>query len=153
MLAVLCKRCNKSQRCWANNVESCFVRVGSSVKTNATAPNNIDPSRVFVMEIMCHACASPQQCWKSCSNGCNIVALHLNDHETKEMLGVVGSKVSNNSQQHAATFNSVCKQTQHVTSNNVATVSPRGFLAILRVCKVTAFVMHKDLHNLSTSTK
>ena len=48
---------------------------------------------MFVKEIMCNACASPQQRWKSCANGSNIVALSLGDHETKEMLGVVGSKV------------------------------------------------------------
>ena len=34
--------------------------------------------------------AWPQQCWKSCANGSNIVALRFGDHETKEMLGVVG---------------------------------------------------------------
>ena len=34
--------------------------------------------------------ARPQQCWKSCANGSNIVALRFDDHETKEMLGVVG---------------------------------------------------------------
>ena len=48
--------------------------------------------------------AWPQQCWKSCANGSNIVALRFGDHETKEMLGVVGWKVwpvSNFAQQHA----------------------------------------------------
>ena len=37
--------------------------------------------------------AWPQQCWKSCANGSNIVALRFGNHGTKEMLGVVGSKV------------------------------------------------------------
>ena len=69
--------------------------------------------------------AWPQQCWKSCANGSNIVALRFGDHGTKEMLGVVGWKVwpvSNFAQQHATTCNRVCRRTQHVTSNNVASV-------------------------------
>ena len=31
--------------------------------------------------------------WKSCANGFNIVVLRFGDHGTKEMFGVVGSKV------------------------------------------------------------
>ena len=42
------------------------------------------------LETMCNARAWPQQCWKSWEN---VVALYVGDHETKEMLGVVGSKV------------------------------------------------------------
>ena len=58
------------------------------------------------LETMCNASAWLQQCWKSCANGSKIVALRFDDHETKEMLGVVGSKVwpvSNfaQTQQHA----------------------------------------------------
>ena len=45
------------------------------------------------LETMCNASAWLQQCWKSCANGSKIVALRFDDHETKEMLGVVGSKV------------------------------------------------------------
>ena len=85
--------CNNSRHSWANNVETCCVRVGSSVKTDATTPNKVGPSRVFVKEIMCNARVSPQQWCKSCANGSNIVALSLGDHGTKEMLGVVGSNV------------------------------------------------------------
>ena len=32
---------NNSQHCCANNVESCYVHVGSSVQTDATTPNNV----------------------------------------------------------------------------------------------------------------
>ena len=67
--------------------------------------------------------AWPQQCWKSCANGPNIVAPRFGDHGTKKMLGVVGWivwPVSNFAQQHSTTCNRVCKRTQHVTSNNVA---------------------------------
>ena len=42
---------------------------------------------------MCNALAWPQQCWRSCANVSNIVALRFGDHGTKEMLGVVNSKV------------------------------------------------------------
>ena len=38
---------------------------------------------------MCNASAWLPQCWKSCANGSKIVALRFEDHETKEMLGVV----------------------------------------------------------------
>ena len=45
------------------------------------------------LETMCNASAWLQQCWKSRANGSKIVALRFDDHETKEMLGVVGSNV------------------------------------------------------------
>ena len=45
------------------------------------------------LETMCNASAWLQQCWKSCANGSKIVALRFDDQETKETLGVVGSKV------------------------------------------------------------
>ena len=64
-------------------------------------------------------------CWKSYANGSNIVALRLGDHATKEMLGVVDWEVwpvSDFAQQRPTTCNRVCKRTQHVTSNNVASV-------------------------------
>ena len=32
---------NNSQHCYANTVGSCWVRVGSSVQTDATTPNNV----------------------------------------------------------------------------------------------------------------
>ena len=32
---------NNSQHCYANNVGSCCVRVGSGVQTDATTPNNV----------------------------------------------------------------------------------------------------------------
>ena len=32
---------NNSQTCWAKNVGSCCVRVGSGVQTEATTPNNV----------------------------------------------------------------------------------------------------------------
>ena len=38
---------------------------------------------------MCNASSWLPQCWKTCANGSKIVALRFDDHETKEMLGVV----------------------------------------------------------------
>jgi len=40
---------NISQNCWANNVGSCCVRVGSGVQTDATTPTG-DPDVVCVAE-------------------------------------------------------------------------------------------------------
>ena len=45
------------------------------------------------LETMCNARAWPQQCWKNSANESNIVALRVGDYGTKEMLGVVSSKV------------------------------------------------------------
>ena len=45
------------------------------------------------LETMCNASAWLQQCWESYANGSKIVAPRFDDHETKEMLGVFGSKV------------------------------------------------------------
>ena len=45
------------------------------------------------LETMCNASAWLQQRWKSWANGFKIVALRFGDHETKEMLGVISSKV------------------------------------------------------------
>jgi len=42
---------------------------------------------------MLNARSWPEQCWKSYANGSNIVALRFGDQGTKEILGVVGSKV------------------------------------------------------------
>ena len=57
------------------------------------------------LKTFCNERAWPQKCWKNCENGSNIVALRFGDHETTEMLGVIGSKLCattpNNTQQHA----------------------------------------------------
>ena len=44
-------------------------------------------------QLVCNALAWPQQCWKNYANGSNIVVPRFGDHGTKEMLGVIGSKV------------------------------------------------------------
>ena len=45
------------------------------------------------LETMCNVHAWHQQCCTSCANASNIVVLRFSDHRTKQMLGVVGSKV------------------------------------------------------------
>ena len=52
----------------------------------------IQPMRLWRLSVM-SVLGPRQQCWKSCANGSNIVALRFGNHGTKEMLGVVGSKV------------------------------------------------------------
>ena len=88
-------------------------------------PNGKDKT-YKTLETMCSARAWLQQCWKSfqksCANGSNIVALVVGDHGTKEILGVVDSKVwpvSNSAQQHSISWNRAYRRTQHVKYNNV----------------------------------
>jgi len=76
---------------------------------------------------MHNECAWPQQCWKSCGNGSNIVALRFAITEQKKCWELSEKfdrfqTLCNNTQQHPTTCNRVSKQTQHVTSNNVASV-------------------------------
>ena len=77
---------NNSQDCSANNVGSCYVRVGSGVQTDAIIPNIVwtcsvhrGKNTVTSKETMCHASVGPQECWKSfsnsCANGSKIIAL------------------------------------------------------------------------------
>ena len=66
------------------------------------------------LQTMCNARAWPHQYWKSCANGSNVVALRFGDHGTKE----VGSCWLIQTLR-----NKVCKRTQHVTSNNLASVA------------------------------
>ena len=126
-----------------------WVSILSYVQTNTTTPNTIGLTMWVVvwklptmlepaahcgndtthktLEIMCNVHAWHQQCCKSCANGSNIVVLRFSDHRTKEMLGVVDSKVwpvSNFAQQLPTTCNKMCKQTEHVTFNNVGSCWP-----------------------------
>ena len=75
VLAVVCKQMQRHQAMLGPAVHR---GKGVTYKTSVT---------------MCNASAWLQQCWKSCANRSKIVALRFDDHETKEMLGVVGSKV------------------------------------------------------------
>ena len=64
-------------------------------------------------QTMCNAGLWPEQCWKSCANGSNIVALRFGDHGTRNFGSCWFKSLTgfNNSQQHATTFNRVCKRT------------------------------------------
>ena len=81
----------------SNNVESCCVRVGSGEQKDATmlgpALHRGKETTHKTLETMFNARAPSQQCWKSCANESNIVVPRFGDHGTKEMLGVVGTKV------------------------------------------------------------
>ena len=72
--------------------------------------------------------SGPNNVGRAMHYGSNIVGLRFGDHTTKEILRVVSSKfywcqtLRNDSQQHATTCNRVCKRTQHMTTNNVASV-------------------------------
>ena len=121
---------------------SCYVRVGSSVQTDATAVKQCwdlqwhsgKDTTHKNMETMCNVPAWPQQCCKSCANGCNIAALHFGDHATNgphlkcwELLAQTFDRFQtllNNSQQNATTCHRVCKRTQHLTFNNVRSCWP-----------------------------
>ena len=65
------------------------------------------------LETMCNAGSWLEQCWKSCANGSNIVARRFGDHGTRNFGSCWFKSLTgfNNSQQHATTFNRVCKQT------------------------------------------
>ena len=65
-------------------------------------------------ETMCNARVWPQQCWESCAILLRYASAIT---ELKKYW-----ELRNNSQQHATTCNRVCKRTQLVTTNNVASV-------------------------------
>ena len=44
---------NNSQNCWANNVGSCYARVGRGVQTDATTPNIVGPTILRVVASVC----------------------------------------------------------------------------------------------------
>ena len=65
VVAVQPKRYQEIKKCWANNVGSCGVRVGSGLQTGATTPNNVGICSVGGLQpIRCNSRAWPQQCWK-----------------------------------------------------------------------------------------
>ena len=112
----------------------CYVRVGIGVRTNATTPNNVKTCSASwegynPLKTMCNARAL----WKNCANESSMIALRFSDHGTKEMFGIVGSKVWPISilrinSQYATTCNMVWKRIQHVTSNNVGSCWPTHIL-------------------------
>ena len=127
------KERNNSQHCWANKVVSCCVRVGSGVQTNATPPINVrtcSASWEGYRPWDLNARAWPQQCWKSYALRIQHcwATLRRSQNKLKKFWELLAQKfywrqtLRNNSQQHATTYNSVCKRTQHMTTKNVASV-------------------------------
>ena len=91
--------------------------------------------------------AWPQQCWKSCANGSNIAALNASAiTEQKEFWELLAEKfdrcqtLPNNTQQHPTTCKKVCKQTQHVTSNNVGSCWPTMLRRFARGLRLRAIL-------------
>ena len=78
------------------------------------------------LETLYNAHAWPQQCQKSSANASNIVALRFGDHGTKEILGVVGSKVRlvSNVEQQLPTANNNMQQGGGVCAKGRNTLHP-----------------------------
>ena len=127
-----CKRTQQLPTLLANNVGRCCIRVGSGVQTDATTSNNVGGCSaswegynpwVCVSHVQC-ACVAPTMLEELCKRkGSNNFGLRFGDHGTKQMLGVVSSKVwpvSNFAQQLPTTCNNMhatgCENgpTQHV---------------------------------------
>ena len=85
---------NNSQDCCANNVGSCWVRVGNGVRRMQQLPTMLRPTVHRGKDTthnslwpMRNERAWPQQCWKGCANGSNIVALRFGDLRNKGNVG------------------------------------------------------------------
>ena len=112
-------------------ITACMINVWGYTKSYL---RRIQPAiRLWRLCVMCVR-AGPPKCRKSCANGSNIVTFRFGYHGTKYILGVVGLKVlpvSNfalqllTTTQQRKTCNRMCKRTQHVTCNNVASVCTR----------------------------
>ena len=106
-----------------------MLRVVASVltvvcKSVQQLPTILGPA-VYRGKTMCNVRGWPQQCRNSGANGPNIVALPFGDYVTTEISGADWFQtLRNDSQQHAITFNRVCKRTQHLTFNIVESCWP-----------------------------
>ena len=117
------KERNNSQHCWANKVVSCCVRVGSGVQTDATTPNTVRTCSASAWDEW------PQPCWNSYALRIQHCWVTLRRSKNKKKFWELLAQkfyccqtLRNNSQQHATTCNRVWKRTQHMTTNNVASV-------------------------------
>ena len=132
VLAMVCKRMQQQPTMLgvvASLLASVCKRTQKLPTMSGPAMHREKDTTHMTLETMCNARAWPQQCWKSCANGSNIVALRVGDHGTKEMLGVVGSKVwpvSNFVQQPTTTYKTdvTCniQQDCELLANNVTSV-------------------------------
>ena len=137
MSEALCKRTQQFPTLLARKCWELLDSVVSGVQTNATTPNNVGTSSALCHNIYKLKEFERQYCdprewssrkpcvmlvrgtenfWRALQTDPNIVALRwlaITDQRN------VGGCWPNFAQQHAATYNRVCKRTQHVTSNNV----------------------------------
>ena len=113
-------------------IAACMINVWGYTKSYL---RRIQPAiRLWRLSEMCMRGPNNHKCWKSCANGSKIVTFSFDHHGTKEILGVVDLKVLPVSKfarqlptttQQPKTCNRMCKRTQHVTCNNVASVCTR----------------------------
>ena len=107
VLAVVCKRMQQLPTMLGAAVHRHWKDTDHKTSMRVSGPNNIGRAMHYAS---------------------NIVGLCFGDHRTKEFWELLGQKfywcqtLRNNSQQHAITCNRVCKRTQHMTTNNVASV-------------------------------
>ena len=126
---------NNSQHCCANDVGSCCVRVGSGMQTYATTLNNVgtcSASREGYNPSLCKPCVmrvrGPNNVGRAVQTDPTLLRYASAITEQKKCRELLAEKfdrfqtLRNNKQQHPTTCNRVWKRTQHVTSNNVASV-------------------------------
>ena len=113
VLAVVCKRMQQFptmlayHRCWSITRSYCVA---------------------VYKEIVCNDRTWPQKCWKAVQTDPTLLLYASAIMEQKKCIEFLAQKFArfqtlrNNYQQHATTCNRLYKRTQHVTSNNVATV-------------------------------
>ena len=123
---------NNSQHCWRNNVGSYCVRVGSGVQTDAALPNlqcivgRIQP--ISLCKLCEMSVRGPNNVGRIVQTDPTLWRYASAITEQKKCWDLLAEKfdrfqtLRNNTQYHPTTCNRLCKQTQHVTSNNVASV-------------------------------
>ena len=128
------KERNNSQHCWANKVVSCCVRVGSGVQRDATAPTKtmLGPAVYRREKDTDHKTSMRVRALTMLEELCitdpTLLGYASAITQQKKFWELLAQKfywcqtLRNNSQQHATTCNRVCKRTQHMTTNNVASV-------------------------------
>ena len=139
---------NNSQHCCANNVGSCCARAGSCLANGSKNSQQCWDLQCIMGRILPISLCKP--CLMSV-RGLNNVGRAVQTDPTllryasairkqKKCWELLAEKfdrfqtLRNNTQQHPTTCNRVCKRTQHVTSNNVASVCTQPKIRICYMC-------------------
>ena len=112
--------CNNSQQCWDPQCIVGRIQPISLCKPcvmSTRGPNNVGRAVQTDPTLLRYASAITEQkkCWE-------LLAEKFDWFQT----------LRNNTQQHPTTCNRVCKRTQHVTSNNVASVCTKPYTTLAR---------------------